>query len=347
VEIDFGVLINRMAIKTNLTRREFLKLTGAAAIGFRFRDFPPGGDSTRSRPPSFTLGRTVYSLRYYEEPSFASEELGYYVTDSVVDIYEERVGDSKPSHNPIWLRTDKGWLHSAFVQPVDNRLNEPVLDIPNEGMLAEVTVPFTQAWYISEKGWKRGRRYYYASTYWVNFAFQGMNGILWYQVIDDRDQKTYVIQAEHLRPISTEELSPISPGISGKLIEVDLSRQRIIAYENNQPVFTARTATGYFEGDTPSGEFLVERKQPSRHMSSNLEGNAFDLPGVPWVCYISWTGVSLHGTYWHNNYGTPQSHGCINLTPEAAKWIYRWTEPYVPDGKVYVESDYGTRVVVF
>jgi len=59
-------------------------------------------------------------------------------------------------------------------------------------------------------------------------------------------------------------------------------------------------------------------------MASNLQGNEFDLPGVPWVCYISWTGVSFHGTYWHNNYGTPQSHGCINLTPEAAKWIYRW-----------------------
>jgi len=336
-----------MVISSNLSRREFLKFTCAAVIGLNFRDFPPGGDPTSKRPPSFLLGRTVYSLRYYEEPSFASSEMGYYITDSIVNIHEERLGDSRPYHNPIWLRTDEGWLHSAYVQPVENRLNEPVLEIPEKGMLSEVTVPYTQSWYMTGKGWKRGRRFYYASTYWVYLAFQGMNGEIWYRVLDDRDLKEYLVQAEHLRPVNSAELTQISPGIPEKLIEVDLRRQLIIAYENQKPVFTTRTATGYFEGDTPRGEFIVERKQPSRHMSSNLEGNDFDLPGVPWVCYISWTGVSLHGTYWHNNYGTPQSHGCINLTPEAAKWIYRWTEPFVPHGKDYVESENGTRVVVF
>ncbi len=171
--------------------------------------------------------------------------------------------------------------------------------------------------------------------------------MIWYQVFDDRDKKYYLVQGEHLRPVTADELTPLSPDAVDKRIEVDLGRQRIIAYEEGRPVFTARTATGYFEGDTPTGEFRVERKQPSRHMSSNLEGNAFDLPGVPWVSYISWTGVSLHGTYWHNNYGTPQSHGCINLTPAAAKWIYRWSSPFVPLNKDYVESDFGTRVVVY
>jgi len=332
---------------SRITRRDFLKLCGIAAAGFGFRDFPPGGDPASNRPPSFTLGRTVYSLRYYEKPSFSSKELGYYVTDSVVDIFEERVGDPKPTHNPIWLRTDKGWLHSAYVQPVSDQINEPLLKIPDKGMLAEVTVPFTQAWFVSDKGWKRGRRFYYSSTYWVILAFQGENGVIWYQVFDNRDEEYYLVQGEHLRPVTTEELTPISPNAIDKRIEVDLGRQRIIAYEDNRPVFTARTATGYFEGDTPIGEYRVERKQPSRHMSSNLEGNAFDLPGVPWVCYISWTGVSMHGTYWHNNFGTPQSHGCINLTPKAAKWIYRWTSPFVPLNKDYVESDYGTRVVVY
>src|SRR4030042_5765194 len=291
---------------SELTRRDFLKLCGIAAAGFGFRDFPPGGDPASKRPPSFTLGRTVYSLRYYEQPSYSSKELGYYVTDSVVNIYEEGEGNPKPTHNPIWLRTDKGWLQSAYVQPVDEKLNEPVLEIPNGGMLAEVTVPYTQSWFISDKGGKRGRRYYFGSTYWVVLAFFGVNRVIWYQVLDDRDNKIYLVQAEHLRPVTLEELTQLSPNIEDKRIEVDLSRQRVIAYENGQPVFTARTATGYFQGDTPIGEFRVERKQPSRHMSSNLEGNDFDLPGVPWVCYISWTGVSLHGTYWHNNYGTPQ-----------------------------------------
>jgi hypothetical protein len=51
---------------------------------------------------------------------------------------------------------------------------------------------------------------------------------------------------------------------------------------------------------------------------------------VPWVSYITDSGISFHGTYWHNDYGRPHSHGCINLPSEAAKWIYRWTMPVVP-----------------
>jgi len=333
-------------METRLTRRDFIKIGALAALGFGFRDFPPGGNPASKRPPSFKLGRTVYSLRYYDRPSFSSKELGYYVTDTVVDIYEERVGDPKPAHNPIWLRTDKGWIHSSYVQPVENVLNKPMNKIPSGGMLFEVTVPFTQSWAIIDKGWKRASRYYYASTHWAVFAFQGVYGEIWYQILDDRNGEVYVVKGEHLRPIDSRELTAISSEIENKHLEVDLEKQRLIAFENQHPVFTTRIATGYFKGDTPKGEFRVERKQPSRHMSSNLEGNEFDLPGVPWVCYISWTGVSIHGTFWHHNYGTPQSHGCINLLPEAAKWVYRWTEPFVPVEEDYVESDHGTRVIV-
>jgi hypothetical protein len=335
-----------LVMASRLTRRDFLKLAGAAAVGFGFRDFPPGGDPASNRPPSFNLGRTVYSLRYYDQPSSSSKELGFYVTDTVVDILEERVGDPEPEHNPIWLRTPDGWLHSSYVQPVQNKLNEPVMKIPAGGMLAEVTVPYTQSWLINDRGWKRGYKYYYASTHWVMRTFVGSTGIIWYSILDDRSGETFVVEAEHLRPIDAAEITPISPGGVNKWIQVDLGKQRLIAYEANRPVFTTRIATGYFEGDTPLGEYRVERKQPSRHMASDSIGNEFDLPGVPWVCYIAWTGVSLHGTYWHHNYGTPQSHGCINMTPEAAKWIYRWTEPFVPVDDDYVESESGTRVVV-
>ncbi len=334
-------------MSSKITRRDFLKVCGAAAIGVGFRDFPPGGDPAAKRPPSFSLGRTIYSLRYYESPSFSSRELGYYITDSVVDILEEKVGDPEPTHNPIWLLTEKGWLHSAFVQPVQNILNQPMLEIPASGMLSEVTVPYTQAWWVTDRGWKRVFRCYYSSTYWVYYAFSGVNDVIWYQFLDDRTKESYLVQGEHLRPVTAEELTPISSDIPDKHIEIDLTKQRLVAFENGRPVFSTRTATGYFEGDTPIGEFRVERKTPTRHMASDLQGNAFDLPGVPWVCYISWTGVSFHGTYWHNNYGTPQSHGCINLMPEAAKWIYRWTDPFVALVEDYVESKSGTRVIIY
>lgn len=334
-------------MQSKLTRRDFLKLFGAAVTGLGFRDFPPGGDPATKRPPSYNLGRTIYSLRYYERPSLASKELGYYITDEVVDIVAEAVGDPEPKHNPVWLQTPDGWLYSGYVQPVQERLNTPVMDIPKGGLLVEVTMPYVQAYRSGEPGLKSVYRCYYGSTYWVHYAFRTDLGTVWYQIWDERRKEHYLVQADHLRPVSAEELAPISAGVPDKRLEINLTQQRVVAYEGNRAVYTARTATGYFEGDTPQGEFTVERKQPTRHMASSAVGNSFDLPGVPWVCYISWTGVSVHGTYWHHNYGTPQSHGCINLTPEAAKWIYRWTEPVVPVGEDYVESDNGTRVIVY
>jgi len=334
-------------MSSTLSRREFLKLSGAASLGMGFRDFPPGGDPLAKRPPPFDLGRTVYSLRYYRHPSESSEELGFYNTDAVVNVHQQSIGDPEPVHNPIWLKTDDGWLHSAYVQPVQNMLNTPVLDIPHGGMLVEVSVPYVQAWESTSKGWKRTYRFYYGSTYWVHEAFKMDTGQVWYKILDDRRSMYHFALGENFRIVQPHELEPISPGVAGKRLEVDLARQRVIAYEGNQPVYAARTATGYFEGDTPLGEYRVERKQPTRHMASDFGGNPFDLPGVPWVCYISWTGVSLHGTYWHNNYGTPQSHGCINLSPKDSLWLFRWTEPFVPFGEDYVETDQGTPVLIY
>jgi lipoprotein-anchoring transpeptidase ErfK/SrfK len=77
---------------------------------------------------------------------------------------------------------------------------------------------------------------------------------------------------------------------------------------------------------------------------SRAAANTFDLPGVPWVTFIDQYGVSFHGTYWHNDFGRPRSHGCINLPSSAAKWIYRWTTPVVPFEEQTAFKREGTRV---
>ena len=90
-----------------------------------------------------------------------------------------------------------------------------------------------------------------------------------------------------------------------------------------------RTENGKRIFGTPAGDWSILRKRPTRHMAGDdaAPPNFFDLPGVPWVSYFHWWGVSIHGTYWHNDYGRPRSHGCVNMTPENAKWIFRWTLP--------------------
>ena len=80
--------------------------------------------------------------------------------------------------------------------------------------------------------------------------------------------------------------------------------------------------------------------------AGDIASSGFDLPGVPWVLYITEGGISFHGTYWHNDYGRPRSHGCINLTPQAAKWVFRWTMPSVPPDKELIYGHVGTKVEI-
>jgi lipoprotein-anchoring transpeptidase ErfK/SrfK len=79
------------------------------------------------------------------------------------------------------------------------------------------------------------------------------------------------------------------------------------------------------------------------HVTADLE--AYELPGVPWVSFFHETGVGFHGTYWHNDFGTPKSHGCINMRTEEARWLYRWTLPEIRPGRI-VQKGSGTTVIV-
>ena len=73
---------------------------------------------------------------------------------------------------------------------------------------------------------------------------------------------------------------------------------------------------------------------------------AYELLGVPWNCFFEMNdGVATHGTYWHTNFGSPMSHGCINMRIDEAKWIYRWTTP-VASAEDWEKRGYGTRIFV-
>ena len=103
--------------------------------------------------------------------------------------------------------------------------------------------------------------------------------------------------------------------------------------------------------DTPTGTFNVFSKMPSKHMGDGhlrSDYNAedyYELPGVPWVCFFEETGVATHGTYWHTNFGTRMSHGCVNMRNDEAKWIFRWTTPVAEMDKMESRG-MGTRVIV-
>lgn len=116
-----------------------------------------------------------------------------------------------------------------------------------------------------------------------------------------------------------------------KKIEVDLTSQQLFAYENNQLVYSFLISSGKWDR-TPTGTFKIWAKIRSQKMSGGSKelGTYYYLPKVPYILfyyndqYPKSMGYSLHGTYWHNNFGTPMSHGCVNMkTPEVAQ-IYNW-----------------------
>ena len=121
-------------------------------------------------------------------------------------------------------------------------------------------------------------------------------------------------------PLSPPLPSPTtSPASGGKWIDVNLTAQRVMAYEGNRAVLVAPVSTGLPGTPTVTGRYRIYRKVPSQLMT----GPGYYLPGVPWVMYF-YRGYSFHGTYWHNNFGQPMSHGCVNMRTPDAKWLYDW-----------------------
>jgi len=114
---------------------------------------------------------------------------------------------------------------------------------------------------------------------------------------------------------------PVNPtaGSGTKWIDVNLSTQTVTAYAGNTAVYRSLASTGTWQTPTVVGTFSIYAK----YGSTRMQGPGYDMPNVPYVMFF-YRGYSLHGTYWHSNFGTPMSHGCVNLPTSAAQWIYNW-----------------------
>lgn len=116
---------------------------------------------------------------------------------------------------------------------------------------------------------------------------------------------------------------------TSKRILVDRSTEMLYAYEGDTLFMQSRISTGLEFTPTPIGTFRVYKMTPSRYMQGpieNVSDQFFDLPGVPWNLYFTSDGAVIHGAYWHDKFGQPWSHGCVNLPIEKAKELYLWAD---------------------
>ncbi len=124
-----------------------------------------------------------------------------------------------------------------------------------------------------------------------------------------------------------------------KWIDVNLSKQTLMLYEGEEPVYVTLISSGEAGLEDPEhttatkrGIFRIHTKHVTATMSSDEVGEEFELRDVPYVQYFDKEGYALHGAYWHDRFGTPKSHGCLNLSPEDARRVFYFTDPAVPVG---------------
>ena len=343
---------------SQLTRRDFLKLGSMAAGGLALPSW--GGDFPFELLSELPQGRiAVDEIRVYKEPSYASEVVGTRKRDHLVELYEQFISEEGPDFNPRWYSIKGGYAHTAYIQPVAAIINDPVPAFNPNGQLFEVTVPYTQSqMYDRYQGWQPLYRLYYQSQHWVTGMELGPNGRLGYVITDELLKIEYLVPTEHMRPVPKEAFDPISPDIEPHLkrVVVRIRDQNMSCYENDKEVFQTSVSTGIpglpspngIPTATPYGTFNIQVKMPVRHMGNGQITNeigAYELPGVPWSSFFTQTGVAFHGTYWHDNYGNEMSHGCVNMRPEDANWLFRWSTPVTEVG-VWDKRGMGTKVEV-
>lgn len=141
--------------------------------------------------------------------------------------------------------------------------------------------------------------------------------------------------------------------VGEKHIYVDLSTQTLTAYQGDTLFMTAVVSTGRW-GNTPTGEFTIWEKLKATKMSGGSGADYYYLPNVPYVMFFSnnevaaGRGFSLHGAYWHNNFGHTMSHGCVNMRTIDAEKLYHWVGP-TADGNVTLSTSEnpGTKITIY
>jgi len=340
-------------MSSSFSRRDFLKASSAGLLGFFLADLRLEGILAAETPRQ---GRTTMSgIELYSEPFFNAKKVYTLRRDEIVDITGEAEGENGYGNpfNSTWYQINsEGYSYSGTIQPVQTVHQKPVFDIPEVGVLGEITVAFSDTRRANSVFADRGYRIYYSTTHWItNIVVNRDEKSIWYKIYDRQTQESLYVPAHEMRVIPLNELAPLSPEVSEeqKRIYVDLESEFVTAFEGENPVLVTRCASGAKGTETPLGEFRTYHKGPSIHMTNQGDGtdNTYHLPGVPWVSFFTGSGVALHGTYWHNDYGRPSSRGCVNLESEAAKFIYRWTRPNVPPETQYLfKPGEGTLVQV-
>ncbi len=343
----------------SISRRDFLKFAGLGlgamalrpwdALNFRLER----GLSLPEFPKADLLGRNCSGgkIPIMTRPDINSTLVKYIYEDTVLPWLQEVSADAYDYNliNQRWVETPDGYVYGANFQPCRNLPNTPLTALPSgkPGFWAEVTVPYVDLSLDNpparSPGFRRtldlGQtpRLYYSQIVWLDQIKTSDSGAILYRFNED-DKHGYgygdIFWADGaaFRPLTTDDVSPIHPDVdpATKKIVVSITYQTLSCLEDQNEVYFCRVSTGAGEGETKVGQnFAIWRKALTIHMSGGNLESGYDGPAISWTSFFMGEGVAIHAATWHNDFGNPRSHGCVNCTPEDAKWIFRWTLPNV------------------
>ena len=357
---------------TALTRRSFVKLAALGMGGLAV--FPSLSVFEPIFPVGELLGRVnVGKIDIKARPDSESISVGTLYEDAVVSWLQEVVGRNATRTSQRWVETPQGFIWSPYLQPVRKLINPPIQTLPETslgpGLWVEVSVPYVDLSLanppVRSPGFQHRQnlglpiRLYYSQVMWVDQLKKDESGQVWYRISDKYGSYGDLLwgPAEAFRLITPVEIAPIAPEITEKRVVVNIAYQTLACFERKAEVFYTRISSGALfnnTGDkvdswvTPIGRFSIWRKLVALHMSGGTTGGGWDLPGIGFTSLFVGSGVAIHSTFWHNNFGVPMSRGCVNARPEDAKWVFRWTLPVVgiDPGDVTVTWPGGTTVEV-
>ena len=345
-----GVGLGAMAL-----RPYYLPKLGALYAPKRLPQFPTSEIIGRVTDPDVDLRN-----RPTNDPGL-NTSIGKLGADTLVEWNREVIGNVIGGlANQRYVETPQGYVYGSVVQPTRNLPNVPLNEMPagQAGFWAEITVPYVELTLegIVASPWLQSNiennfppRLYYSQVVWIDQIRQ-TNGFVEYRWNEDGFGHGYGygsygelfwFDGAAAKVLTEEEMLPISPDFNPdeKTISVDLDYQILSCFEGKNEVFFCRISSGKAydpttgqisdEFATPAGNLITHWKIVSKNMTAGSAQAGYSTPAVPWNTFISGEGIAIHGAFWHNAFGEKRSHGCINVTPENAKWIFRWTTPYV------------------
>lgn len=351
-----------------ISRRKFLKFSGLGLASLAYLPIKRLMPLVQF-PQAERLGRvTVGMAEVKTKPDEDSATTAKVYEDVVVPWLREVVGRRPYRTNERWVETPQGYIWAPYLQPVKNLPNTPVNRLPETslgpGTWAEVTIPYADLVIANPPArspWlqeDQTPRLYYTQVFWIDQIKQDGQDQIWYRVNERYGYgDIFWVKAETFRPLSQDEIAPIHPEAENKRVVVHIAHQTLSCFEGTKEVYFASVSTGITSDmygnrteklETPLGVRPIWRKLISVHMSGGTTGGGYDLPGVSWSSLFEGNGVAIHSTFWHNNFREEMSHGCVNASPEDAKWIFRWTNPVVSydPGDLTIGMPGGTLVEV-